>query len=346
MKNKSSLLFLGTMFLAGTLSINAYAKENSHYTIALDSTSQKSIENCLLDNMQYNHILNTNRNAPSLLDTIKETAQFIQKGDFAPAIISPEKIDDSTYLYSNILVQIENYDPTSIEPQKVNLIYRNLSDIELKTLHISSSLDNISSIPAQILERKADLIDCILIQNQDITAPDINLIADTINVEAGSVWQDDLVVESITDDIDSTVQYEIDGYIDTNCIGTYPVTITAMDTSGNTSVETALVNVESFYQRIANAAIAQVGVNQDCTMLVTNALASVGINFHGWPIDYACLGYWTSDPIPGDIIIYEGHVAIYIGDGQAVHGGWLGYTTVVSSVNCSNAPIRYIHVVH
>ena len=95
---------------------------------------------------------------------------------------------------------------------------------------------------------------------------------------------------------------------------------------------------------IASAALAQVGVNQDCTMLVTNALASVGINFHGWPSEYASLGSWTSSPVAGDIIIYSGHVAIYIGNGQAVHGGWNGYTTVVSSVNCSNALIGYIHV--
>ena len=95
---------------------------------------------------------------------------------------------------------------------------------------------------------------------------------------------------------------------------------------------------------IASAALAQVGVNQDCTMLVTNSLASVGINFHGWPSDYASLGSWTSSPVAGDIIIYSGHVAIYIGNGQAVHGGWLGYQTVVSSVNCGNALIGYIHV--
>ena len=95
---------------------------------------------------------------------------------------------------------------------------------------------------------------------------------------------------------------------------------------------------------IASAALAQVGVNQDCTMLVTNALKAVGINFHGWPSDYASLGSWTSNPVPGDIIIYSGHVAIYIGNGQAVHGGWNGYTTVVFSVNCSNALVGYIHV--
>lgn len=95
---------------------------------------------------------------------------------------------------------------------------------------------------------------------------------------------------------------------------------------------------------IYNAAMAQLGVNQDCTMLVTNSLAAVGIQFHGWPQDYASLGDWTSNPVPGDIVIYSGHVAVYAGNGMAVHGGWNGYTTVLFSVNCSQALIGYIHV--
>ncbi|MGN1276785.1 MAG: NlpC/P60 family protein [Floccifex sp.] len=95
---------------------------------------------------------------------------------------------------------------------------------------------------------------------------------------------------------------------------------------------------------IANAALAQVGVSQDCTMLVTNSLRAVGINFHGWPEEYLSLGTLTSTPVPGDICVYSGHVAIYIGNGQAVHGGWDGYTTVVTSVSCSNAFIGYVHI--
>ena len=64
------------------------------------------------------------------------------------------------------------------------------------------------------------------------------------------------------------------------------------------------VHVEkSFYQRIADAALAQIGVYQDCTMLVTNALAAVGINFHGSPEQYLSLGRITSSPVAGDIIV-------------------------------------------
>ena len=98
-------------------------------------------------------------------------------------------------------------------------------------------------------------------------------------------------------------------------------------------------------QAIVDAALAQLGVHQDCTMLVTNSLRAVGIDFHSGPQGYTSLGTWTDYPEPGDICIYTSHVAIYIGDGQAVHGGWYGYTTEVWSVYTSWPQfIGYIHL--
>ena len=102
----------------------------------------------------------------------------------------------------------------------------------------------------------------------------------------------------------------------------------------------------AFHQSIADAAMAQIGAFQDCTMLVTNSLAAVGIHFHGAPEEYAALGEWTENPVPGYICIYYGHVAIYVGDGMAGHGGWNGYNTILYSVSCANGFIGYIHVNH
>lgn len=88
---------------------------------------------------------------------------------------------------------------------------------------------------------------------------------------------------------------------------------------------------------IAAAAYSQIGVSQDCTALVSNALAAVGINFHGWPNDYASLGTVVGTPQPGDILIYQNagagvpHVAIYVGNGQAIHGGFNGSTVLFSA---------------
>ena len=50
---------------------------------------------------------------------------------------------------------------------------------------------------------------------------------------------------------------------------------------------------------IVQAALAQVGNIQDCTMLVTNALAANGIYYHGWPSGYLSLGTVTSNRAAG-----------------------------------------------
>jgi cell wall-associated NlpC family hydrolase len=100
-------------------------------------------------------------------------------------------------------------------------------------------------------------------------------------------------------------------------------------------------------QAILSAAYAQLGVNQDCTMLVTNALAAVGIHFHDWPAGYLSLGRTVSaaEAQPGDLIYYANggagmaHVAVYAGNGQAVHGGFNGNQTVVFSANVGSGPV-------
>ena len=96
---------------------------------------------------------------------------------------------------------------------------------------------------------------------------------------------------------------------------------------------------------IAEAALVQVGTTQDCTMLVSNALAANGIYYHGWPAGYLSLGTVTDDPQPGDLIYYAdggmgmAHIAVYIGNGQAVHGGYNGSETVVASAYLGSGPV-------
>jgi cell wall-associated NlpC family hydrolase len=102
---------------------------------------------------------------------------------------------------------------------------------------------------------------------------------------------------------------------------------------------------------IAAAAYAQIGVAQDCTALATNALAAAGINFHGWPAGYLSLGPTVSaaEAKAGDLIYYQNggmgmaHIAVYVGNGQAVHGGWNGGTTALFSANVGSGPV-YIRV--
>lgn len=102
---------------------------------------------------------------------------------------------------------------------------------------------------------------------------------------------------------------------------------------------------------IAAAAKGQLGVMQDCTRLASNALAAAGINFHGWPAGYLSLGRTVSagEAIPGDLIYYAdggmgmAHIAVYIGGGQAVHGGFNGNTTVIAPAELGSGGV-YIRV--
>ncbi|MDJ0353298.1 NlpC/P60 family protein [Pseudarthrobacter sp. PH31-O2] len=98
---------------------------------------------------------------------------------------------------------------------------------------------------------------------------------------------------------------------------------------------------------IAAAAYAQLGVSQDCTALATNALAAAGINYHGWPAGYLSLGRTVSaaEAQPGDLAYYQNggagmaHIAVYVGNGMAVHGGWNGGTTSLQTVNVGSGPV-------
>ena len=89
-----------------------------------------------------------------------------------------------------------------------------------------------------------------------------------------------------------------------------------------------------------------IGQSMDCTALVSQALAARGINFHGWPEEYVNVpgGHVVTDGSlqPGDILIYANtggwnggahydHVALYVGNGQAVHGGWNGHSVALAS---------------
>jgi peptidoglycan DL-endopeptidase CwlO len=122
----------------------------------------------------------------------------------------------------------------------------------------------------------------------------------------------------------------------------------ATGTAATASLATAApAAVSGMGASIAAAAYAQMGVSQDCTMLATNALAAVGVNFHGWPAGYLSLGRTVSaaEAQPGDLAYYQNggtgmaHIAVYVGNGMAVHGGWNGGTTALYSVNVGSGPV-------
>ncbi len=98
--------------------------------------------------------------------------------------------------------------------------------------------------------------------------------------------------------------------------------------------------------RIADEALKLVGVTDgwQCTEVVQAALANAGVQDAAslWPREYeAMYGYATDNPQAGNLVYYNqggdglDHIAVYIGDGQAVHGNYItdGVSqTVVASV--------------
>lgn len=91
---------------------------------------------------------------------------------------------------------------------------------------------------------------------------------------------------------------------------------------------------------LANSAMKYVGFGWDCTMLVEQALRDLGYGIGDvGPMGFGGVGVTFSDPNqvqPGDILMRAGHVAIYLGDGLAIQGGYNGSVAIAS-----DSPSRY-----
>ena len=95
----------------------------------------------------------------------------------------------------------------------------------------------------------------------------------------------------------------------------------------------------SLGDRISSSAQELVGVTDGlwCTQVVQQALANAGVSdaYQLWPDQYqGVYGYYTDSPLAGDLIYYNNggrgvdHIAVYIGNGQAVHGNYNGKTVI------------------
>ena len=112
----------------------------------------------------------------------------------------------------------------------------------------------------------------------------------------------------------------------------------------------------SLGDRISSAAQELVGVTDGlwCTQVVQQALANAGVSdaYQLWPDQYqGVYGYYTDSPLAGDLIYYNNggrgvdHIAVYIGNGQAVHGNYNGKTVIADAYQSGMGNPQYIRVV-
>lgn len=110
----------------------------------------------------------------------------------------------------------------------------------------------------------------------------------------------------------------------------------------------------SLNANIANAAMGLVGVTNgyQCTDVAAMALQQAGISATSlWPAEMIAAyttGVAQANPQAGNLIYYAdggtglAHIAVYVGDGQAVHGNYNGQTVVAGAeVYGATSPIYY-----
>lgn len=112
--------------------------------------------------------------------------------------------------------------------------------------------------------------------------------------------------------------------------------------------------------RIVEAALSLVGTTDgmQCTEVAALALQLAGISdaMNLWPDEFAPnYGYYTDNPQPGNLIYYNNggrgvdHIAIYIGNGQAVHGNYsidgVSYTVIAGIEVAEGGTPQFIQIV-
>ena len=314
------------------------------------------------------------KDAEKKYETQVKKSETVSKNDLKEAeqnidsIIELEtKKDDKnntkkSYLYNNYIIQSDdiNTDKKN-DSQDINVEMRMLSMVEQNLYEMTGDTDYIQiddTINEDNVHKQSVSIELI-----DKDAPIIELTGKTELIE-GEEFDATAFISRVYDPQDGDLDYKIEGTVDTSQIGTYQLKISAEDKTKNKTIkDLEIVVKENLDKRIAEEAIKLVGVTNgwQCTEVATQSLINAGFNAEVmWPDEYVKYGYYTDNPKPGNLIYYNNggrgvdHIAVYIGNGQAVHGNWGGTAqigsggiTIIESVYVPGASYpQYIQIIY
>ena len=300
------------------------------------------------------------------INSIHKIAGIVLK-DEVPAMVTPELKHSegltSIYQVGDYELTFENFDLKKSKEQDIFVSVRKVAvgaTAKEDLLVLTSKANEVVSTYK------------LKVAVSDHTAPVVSVLWDEDVITEGDAFDEEDYFDSAIDDVDGEVAHVTESDVDVHTPGVYTITYKAKDSAGNEGSASVTITVEEKPEpvpsynsnnyayggysgdlsgvsnsTIASAALAQVGVSQDCTILATNALAAAGVYYHGWPAGYMSLGTIVSgaEAQPGDLIYYAdggmgaSHIAVYIGGGQAVHGGWNGSSTVVSGAYIGSGPV-------
>ena len=161
----------------------------------------------------------------------------------------------------------------------------------------------------------------LIVANAAMGVPPVTLQNSTVDLDYQKIVSQAQVLN-----VTGTAQ---DASRDNITVGIQPVLQNAMLGSQIASQSLPAVN-----SSLVAAASKYVGMRWDCTRVIEQALNDIGIPIGDVnPMGFGGVGtvfYDKSQVQPGDIMMRGGHVALYVGNGVTIQGGYNGVVAIVN----------------